>query len=97
MVGPVSRIKHGRDQSTLAALRRAGISGALIDQMFRPFLAGVFLEDELETSSRFFHLVWRSMLRGTLCLPRHGIQAVPEQLARPCRRVRSGSRRRSAS
>lgn len=81
MVGPVSRIKHGRDQSTLAALRRAGISGALIDQMFRPFLAGVFLEDELETSSRFFHLVWRSMLRGSLCLPRHGIQAVPEQLA----------------
>jgi phytoene dehydrogenase-like protein len=81
MFGPVSRIKRGRDQSTLAALRRAGISGALIDQMFRPFLAGVFLEDELETSSRFFHLVWRSMLRGTLCLPRHGIQAVPEQLA----------------
>jgi phytoene dehydrogenase-like protein len=81
MVGPVSLIKRGRDQSTLAALRRAGISGALIDQMFRPFLAGVFLEDELATSSRFFHLVWRSMLRGTLCLPRHGIQAVPEQLA----------------
>src|ERR1035437_6519957 len=81
MFGPVSRIKRGRDQSTLAALRRAGISGALIDQMLRPFLAGVFLEDELETSSRFFHLVWRSMLRGTLCLPRHGIQAVPEQLA----------------
>jgi protoporphyrinogen oxidase len=49
--------------------------------MFRPFLAGVFLEDELVTSSRFFHLVWRSMLRGSLCLPRHGIQAVPEQLA----------------
>jgi protoporphyrinogen oxidase len=41
----------------------------------------VFLEDQLETSSRFFHLVWRSMLRGSLCLPRHGIQAVPEQLA----------------
>jgi hypothetical protein len=41
----------------------------------------VFLEDELATSSRFFHLVWRSMLRGTLCLPRRGIQAVPEQLA----------------
>jgi len=26
-------------------------------------------------------LVWRSMLRGTLCLPRRCIQAVPEQLA----------------
>jgi glycine/D-amino acid oxidase-like deaminating enzyme len=70
MFGPVGRIRHGRDQTTLAALKRAGISGDLIDQLFRPFLAGVFGEDELETSSRFFHLVWRSMLRGTLCLPR---------------------------
>jgi hypothetical protein len=81
MLGPASRIRHRRDQSTLAALRRSGISGDLTERLFRPFLAGVFLEDELETSSRFFHLVWRSMLRGSLCLPRHGIQAVPEQLA----------------
>ena len=81
MLAPASRIRHRRDQSTLAALRRAGISGELIERLFRPFLAGVFLEEELETSSRFFHLVWRSMLRGSLCLPRHGIQAVPGQLA----------------
>src|ERR1039457_6565478 len=91
MFGPVSRIKRGRDQSTLAALRRAGISGALIDQMLRPFLAGVFLEDELETSSRFFHLVWRSMLRGTLCLPGPGLQAAPGRLPAP--RPRAPSRR----
>jgi phytoene dehydrogenase-like protein len=81
VLAPASRIRHRRDQATLTALRRAGISGELIERLFRPFLAGVFLEDELETSSRFFHLVWRSMLRGSLCLPRHGIQAVPEQLA----------------
>lgn len=81
MLGPASRIRHRRDQSTLTALRRAGISGELIERLFQPFLAGVFLEDELETSSRFFHLVWRSMLRGSLCLPRYGIQAVPGQLA----------------
>jgi phytoene dehydrogenase-like protein len=81
MFEPASRIRHRRDQSTLTALRRSGISGDLIERLFRPFLAGVFLEDELATSSRFFHLVWRSMLRGSLCLPRNGIQAVPEQLA----------------
>jgi len=81
MLAPASRIRHRRDRTTLTALRRSGISGDLIERLFRPFLSGVFLEDELETSSRFFHLVWRSMLRGTLCLPRHGIQAVPEQLA----------------
>jgi phytoene dehydrogenase-like protein len=81
MFEPASRIRHRRDRTTLAALRRSGISGDLTERLFRPFLSGVFLEDELETSSRFFHLVWRSMLRGTLCLPRQGIQAVPEQLA----------------
>ena len=81
MLLPARLIRRGRDEATLDALARAGISGELIERLFRPFLAGVFLEDELATSSRFFHLVWRSMLRGSLCLPRHGVQAVPAQLA----------------
>jgi glycine/D-amino acid oxidase-like deaminating enzyme len=81
MLPPARWLKRGPDQSTLAALAGARIPGELTEGLFRPFLAGVFLEDQLETSGRFFHLVWRSMLRGTLCLPRRGIQAVPEQLA----------------
>jgi phytoene dehydrogenase-like protein len=81
MLLPARLIKRGPDRTTMAALSAAGISGALIERFFRPFLAGVFLEDQLETSGRFFHLVWRSMLRGSLCLPRRGTQAVPEQLA----------------
>ena len=93
MLLPARVIKRGRDESTLAALAAAGIPGELTELLFRPFLAGVFGEDQLETSSRFFHLVWRSMLRGTLCLPRRGIQAVPEQLATalPAGAVRLGS------
>jgi phytoene dehydrogenase-like protein len=81
MLLPVRLIKRQPDRTTFAALSEAGVSPELCELFFRPFLAGVFLEDELETSARFFHLVWRTMLRGTLCLPRHGIQAVPEQLA----------------
>jgi phytoene dehydrogenase-like protein len=81
MLLPASTIRRGRDQATRSALAGAGISTALVERLMRPFLAGVFLEEELETSSRFFHLVWRSMLRGTQCLPRRGVQAVPEQLA----------------
>jgi phytoene dehydrogenase-like protein len=81
MLLPTALIKRQPDRPTLAALGEAGISPALCELLFRPFLSGVFLEDELETSGRFFHLIWRSMLRGTLCLPRRGIQAVPEQLA----------------
>ena len=81
MLLPARLVKHRPEQSTLATLASARIPGELVELVFRPFLAGVFLEDQLETSGRFFHLVWRSMLRGTLCLPRRGIQAVPEQLA----------------
>jgi phytoene dehydrogenase-like protein len=81
MLLPVGLIKHQPDRATFAALTEAGVSPELCELFFRPFLSGVFLEDELETSARFFHLVWRTMLRGTLCLPRRGIQAVPEQLA----------------
>ena len=81
MLLPARLLKRAPDQSTLATLASARIPGELVERLFRPFLAGVFLEDQLETSGRFFHLVWRSMLRGTLCLPRRGIQAVPEQLA----------------
>jgi phytoene dehydrogenase-like protein len=81
MLAPVRLIRNEPDHTTRAALAGAGISSELVERLFRPFLAGVFLEDDLDTSSRFFHLVWRSMLRGSLCLPRRGMQAVPEQLA----------------
>jgi phytoene dehydrogenase-like protein len=81
MLLPVGLIKQQPDRATYAALTEAGVSPELCELFFRPFLSGVFLEDDLETSGRFFHLVWRTMLRGTLCLPRRGIQAVPDQLA----------------
>ncbi|MFE0651956.1 NAD(P)/FAD-dependent oxidoreductase [Streptomyces sp. NPDC059534] len=80
-LAPASVLRRGRDGSTLTALAEAGVSPELVETFFRPFLSGVFLEDELETSARFFHLVWRSMLRGTQCLPADGIGAVPAQLA----------------
>ncbi|GAA2819107.1 NAD(P)/FAD-dependent oxidoreductase [Streptomyces showdoensis] len=80
-LAPASVLRHGSDGTTLDALAAAGVSPRLVETFFRPFLSGVFLEDRLETSARFFHLVWRSMLRGTLCLPAEGIGAVPAQLA----------------
>ncbi|OKI12447.1 NAD(P)/FAD-dependent oxidoreductase [Streptomyces sp. CB03911] len=81
MLLPPALLRRGRDTSTRSALAAAGISPALVEDFLRPFLSGVFLEEELETSARYFHLVWRSMLRGTLCLPDAGIGAVPAQLA----------------
>ncbi|MFF4342966.1 NAD(P)/FAD-dependent oxidoreductase [Kitasatospora sp. NPDC001540] len=78
---PAAALRRGRDVPTAAALRAAGVSRATVDGVLRPFLAGVFLEDELTTSARVFHLYWRSMVRGTLALPAAGIGAVPTALA----------------
>jgi phytoene dehydrogenase-like protein len=71
-----------REETTTAeALRARGLSDAAVDRFLRPFLAGVFLEDELVTSSRFLDLVWRCFALGTQAVPAHGIGAVPAQLA----------------
>ena len=69
------------ESTTYDALRARGLSDTVIDRFFRPFLSGVFLEDRLETSSRFFDLVWRSFVRGQQCVPAAGMGAIPRQLA----------------
>lgn len=78
---PVARLLARPETSTYAALRARGLSDVMIDRFLRPFLAGVFLEDELKTSSRAFDLVWRSFVRGRQCVPAAGMQAIPTQLA----------------
>ena len=70
------------ETTTYAALRARGLSDTVIDRFFRPFLSGVFLENELATSSRLFDLIWRSFVRGTQCVPAAGMGAIPAQLAR---------------
>ncbi|MFG2589499.1 NAD(P)/FAD-dependent oxidoreductase [Streptomyces sp. NPDC048438] len=78
---PAKRLGRMPDRTASEALVRAGLSPRTIEDLLRPFLSGVFLEEGLETSARFLHLVWRSMARGTLCLPARGIGSVPAQLA----------------
>ncbi|MFE2422678.1 NAD(P)/FAD-dependent oxidoreductase [Streptomyces hokutonensis] len=80
-LAPAALVRRPHDTSTRRALATAGFSEGFVERFFRPFLSGVFLEEDLATSSRFFHLVWRSMARGTICLPAAGVGAVPESLA----------------
>ncbi|WP_436761506.1 NAD(P)/FAD-dependent oxidoreductase [Streptosporangium sp. V21-05] len=78
---PVSRLRGGRERTTREELRHRGISPRMVEKLIRPFLSGVVLERELETSSRFFHLVWRSFVRGTVGVPALGMGEIPRQLA----------------
>lgn len=80
-VGPVTRIKRGTDESLARRLQRRGVRGGLTESVLRPFLAGVFGEDEFATSRRYAELVVRSFVRGTPGVPARGMQAIPRQLA----------------
>ncbi len=68
-------------RTTDAALRERGFSERIIDEFFRPFYRGVFLEPDLATSSRIFEFTFRMFASGDVCLPAEGMEAIPRQLA----------------
>lgn len=72
---------------------RGRFSAAVIAEVFRPFLAGVFLDPSLSTPARLFHLIWRCFVRGGGALPEDGMQQLPCQLATglPAGTVRTGT------
>jgi phytoene dehydrogenase-like protein len=80
---PPSRLLSAPDVTTQAALRRAGLSDQLVEEVLRPFLSGVFADRELETSSRVFAMVLRSFVRGRIGLPADGMAALPRAVAAP--------------
>lgn len=59
----------------------AALSARTVDEVLRPFLAGVFLDPLLSTDARVFHLIWRCFLRGGGAVPTEGMSALPQQLA----------------
>lgn len=70
-----------RPLATLEYLHQFGLSERVIDRFFRPFLAGVFLERGLQTSSSFFQFVFSMFARGLATLPACGMREIPAQLA----------------
>ena len=69
------------ETTALARLRAHGFSEKMIERFMRPWLGGIFLDAELETSSRMLEFVFRMFAEGDVALPARGMQAIPEQLA----------------
>ena len=78
---PVERLRQAPERTAEEALQQAGAGGLVLERFLRPFLAGVLLEDRLETSSHYLDLLWRSFVRGRIGLPARGMQSVGQQLA----------------
>jgi phytoene dehydrogenase-like protein len=71
----------GEEKTTLEKLRESGFSERIIASFFRPFLGGVFLDPQLETSSRMFEFVFKMFSEGDVAVPERGMQAIPESMA----------------
>ncbi|KAA2216940.1 FAD-dependent oxidoreductase [Maribacter flavus] len=68
------------ETSTLEYLKSLNFSEEIINQFFKPFFSGIFLEPNLATSSRMFQFVYKMFGAGLAVLPKAGIGAIPNQL-----------------
>jgi len=69
------------ERTTRDYLQAVPFSADIIERFFEPFFAGVFLEPELVTSSRFFEFLFRIFSLGDTAVPAAGMQQIPLQLA----------------
>ncbi|AUC84246.1 oxidoreductase [Polaribacter sp. ALD11] len=76
----IAAIFADKEQSTRSYLKGYGFSDEMIVDFFKPFFSGIFLESELETSSRMFEFVYKMFGEGDAAIPKAGIQAIPNQL-----------------
>ncbi|WP_405382298.1 NAD(P)/FAD-dependent oxidoreductase [Maribacter sp. LLG6340-A2] len=78
----LSEIFATKEQSTFAYLTDFGFSDGMIRDFFKPFFSGIFLEDQLETSSRMFQFVYKMFGEGDAAVPKGGMEEIPKQLVR---------------
>lgn len=77
----IDALLSGPDIPTVEYLRSRGFSEDIIERFFRPWFAGVFLESNLSTTSRFFNFVFRMFSLGDSSIPEAGMGEIPRQLA----------------
>jgi phytoene dehydrogenase-like protein len=78
---PTDEFFNESDCDTLSYLQQYGWSEQMIETFFKPFFGGVFLENELSTSSQFFRFVFKQFYNGDAVIPAAGVQAIPQQIA----------------
>lgn len=76
----ITAIFNEDEKTTLQYLKDFGFSESIITNFFTPFFRGIFLEENLTTSSRMFEFVYKMFGDGLAVIPKNGIQAIPNQL-----------------
>ena len=80
-LGSAQNILAQRDTTIIAGLQRYGFSSAMIEGVWRPFLRGTLLEDDLNSSWLYAQLLLRSFFKGRPGTHPEGIAALPRALA----------------
>ncbi len=62
-------------------LQRMGFTSDFVNRFLRPWISGMFFDESLETSARFFQFIFRTSASGDVSLPHRGMGAISEQLA----------------
>ena len=76
----IEAIFSSNEISTKAYLQEFGFSSQIIAQFFTPFFTGIFLENELTTSSRMFEFVFKMFGEGLAVIPKGGMEEISKQL-----------------
>lgn len=71
----------GEDSSSVEYLRGFGFSEKFIDEFFRPFYGGIFLDRSLGTSARVLRFTFKMLGNGATAVPSRGMGEIPKQLA----------------
>ncbi|MFN8343872.1 MAG: NAD(P)/FAD-dependent oxidoreductase [Spirosomataceae bacterium] len=76
---------NDKDTDTLSYLQRCGWSETMITNFFKPFFGGVFLENELATSSNFFRFLFKHFYGGDAAIPANGMHEIRSRSRPNCR------------
>jgi len=77
---PLDQLFEGKNETTLSYLQKYGFSEQIIENFFRPFFGGIFLERQLSTSAAMFRFVFRNFALGSACIPSKGMMQIAHQL-----------------
>ena len=76
----VSAIFKQPETDTVSALKKYGFSDKMITRFYKPFFSGIFLENDLKTSSNMFDFVMKMFSEGDAAIPEMGMEEIPKQL-----------------
>ncbi|MBC6112968.1 NAD(P)/FAD-dependent oxidoreductase [Pedobacter fastidiosus] len=77
----IDKIFSKPETETFNYLNEFGFTTKIIEQFFRPFFSGIFLESDLRTSSRMFEFLFKMFSEGDTAVPENGMGMISDQLA----------------